>query len=92
MATSTATSSTRRVTQVHALAAKTVRWLLLAVVLLYLASGVGITEFRTVEPLTLGLLTKAVAFRLHDALLAPFIALVVLHVTLGPFVRLLRRL
>jgi hypothetical protein len=92
MATSTATSSSRRLTQVHALAAKTVRWLLLTVVLLYLASGLGITEFRTVEPLTFGLLTKAVAFRLHDALLAPFIALLVLHVTLGPFVRLLRRL
>lgn len=92
MATSTAASSTRRLTQAHVLTAKIVRWLLLTVVLLYLASGLGITEFRTVEPLTFGLLTKAVGFRLHDALLVPFIALLALHVTLGPFVRLLRRL
>ena len=79
-------------TQVYALAAKMVRWLLLVVILLYLASGLGITEFRTVERLTFGFLTKGDAFRLHDALLAPFVALLALHITLGPFVRLLRRL
>lgn len=69
-----------------------VRWLLLAAVSLYLVSGLGITEYRTIQNLTFGLLTKDVAFRLHDALLAPFIALLVLHVGLPPFVRLLRRL
>jgi hypothetical protein len=33
-----------------------VRWLLLAAVALYLVSGLGITEFRTVQHLTFGLL------------------------------------
>jgi hypothetical protein len=69
-----------------------VRWLLLAAVLLYLVTGLGISEFRTVEDLTFGLLTKDIAFRLHDALLAPFIALLVLHVTLPLLMRVLRRL
>ena len=69
-----------------------VRWLLLAAILLYLVSGLGITEFRTLERLTFGLLAKDTAFRLHDALLAPFIALLVLHIGLPPLVRLLRRL
>ena len=68
------------------------RWLLLAAILLYLASGLGISEYRTVQHLTFGLLTKQTAFRLHNALLAPFIALLVLHVGLPPLVRLLRRL
>jgi len=71
---------------------KAVRWLLLAAVSLYLVSGLGIAEYRTIQNLTLGLLTKDVAFRLRDALLGPFIALQVLHVGLPPFVRLLRRL
>jgi len=65
---------------------------LLAAILLYLVSGLGITEFRTVERLTFGLLAKDTAFRLHDALLTPFIALLVLHIGLPPLVRLLRRL
>ena len=68
-----------------------VRWLLLAAILLYLVSGLGITEFRTLERLTFGLLAKDTAFRLHDALLAPFIALLVLHITLPLLMRVLRR-
>lgn len=71
---------------------KAVRWLLLAAVALYLVSGLGITEYRTIEHLTLGLLTKDLAFRLHDALLAPFIALLLLHIGLPPLMRVLRRL
>lgn len=71
---------------------KGVRWLLLAAILLYLVSGLGISEFRTVQHLTFGLLGKDTAFRLHDALLAPFIALLILHIGLPPLVRLLRRL
>ena len=68
------------------------RWLLLAAILLYLVSGLGISEYRTVEHLTFGLMTKPTAFRLHDALLAPFIALLILHVSLPPLRRALRRL
>ena len=92
MATLTRTSSSRREIAVYILLTKAVRWLLLAALLLYLASGLGISEYRTVEHLTFGLLTKQTAFRLHDALLAPFIALLVLHVGLPPLRRALRQL
>jgi cytochrome b subunit of formate dehydrogenase len=83
---------TRREADIYVLLKKVVRWLLLAAVLLYLVTGLGITEFRTVEDLTFGLLTKDIAFHLHDALLVPFIALLILHITLPALMRLLRRL
>jgi hypothetical protein len=57
-----------------------VAWLLLAVTVVYLLSGFGITSQDIVGPLTGGLLGKALAFRLHDVLWLPFIALLVLHV------------
>jgi len=91
-ATSTKTPFSKREVAVYLFLKKAVRWLVLAAILLYLASGLGISEYRTVEHLTFGLLTKDRAFRLHDALLAPFIALLVLHVGLPPLMRLLRRL
>ena len=91
-ATSTNPSFSKREIEIYILLKKAVRWLLLASVALYLVSGLGITHYRTVENLTFGLLTKDVAFRLHDSLLAPFIALLLLHVGLPPLMRLLRRL
>lgn len=57
-----------------------VAWLLLAVTAVYLLSGFGITNQDIVGPLTGGFLGKALAFRLHDVLWLPFIALLVLHV------------
>lgn len=57
-----------------------VAWLLLAVTAVYLISGFGITSQDIVGPLTLGLLGKALAFRLHDLLWLPFITLLVLHI------------
>jgi hypothetical protein len=61
-----------------------VHWSLFVVTLLYLVTGLGITQYQLVESLTLGLLTKNVAFRLHDSLLIPFILLLVLHVIMRP--------
>jgi cytochrome b561 len=61
-----------------------VHWSLLILTLLYLVSGLGITQYRVVEPLTLGLLTKNLAFRIHDDLLIPFFALLCLHILIGP--------
>jgi hypothetical protein len=57
-----------------------VAWLLLAVTVVYLLSGFGISNQEIVGPLTGGLLGKALAFRLHDVLWLPFLALLVLHV------------
>jgi cytochrome b subunit of formate dehydrogenase len=69
----------------RSLVKKTIIWLLAIVIVLYGVSGFGITEFRTVETLTLGLLTKNLAFKIHNNLEIPFIILLLLHVCL-PFV------
>jgi len=57
----------------------TIHWLLIIVVILYLVTGFGITEFRIVETLTFGLLTKISAFKIHNNLIIPFIILLGLH-------------
>ncbi len=62
------------------LARQIVHWLLLAVIVLYLLTGFGITEYRVVEHLTFGLLTKNLAFNIHNNLLIPFIVLLGLHI------------
>jgi dolichol kinase len=67
----------------ESLARQIVHWLLLAVLVLYLITGFGITQYRVVEHLTLGLLTKPLAFKIHDNLLIPFIILMILHIYQG---------
>jgi len=64
------------------IAYRAVHWLLMALVVLFLATGFGISEFRTVERLTLGLLTKQLAFRIHSELWLPLVILLVMHVYL----------
>jgi len=64
----------------YALVRKTVHWLLTVVVILFIITGFGITEFRTVESLTFGLLTKSAAFKIHINLWIPFVILLALHV------------
>jgi cytochrome b subunit of formate dehydrogenase len=64
---------------------RTIQWLLLAVTVLFLITGFGITEFRVVETITLGWLSKSWALRLHDNLWIPLLVLLVLHVCL-PFI------
>jgi thiosulfate reductase cytochrome b subunit len=66
---------------------KVVPWLLLAVLVLYVVSGLGITQYRTVESVTFGLLTKNLSFRIHNDLLYLFLVLLVLHIALPYIVR-----
>ncbi len=61
---------------------KTIHWSLAALVIFYLVTGFGITEFRTVETLTFGLLAKNLAFKIHNILWIPFIILLGLHIFL----------
>jgi hypothetical protein len=61
---------------------KVLAWLLLLMIALYIISGFGITEYRVVETVTYGLLTKSLSFKIHDYLLIPFIVLFILHITL----------
>jgi len=64
-----------------------IHWLLTLLVIVYVVTGFGTTEFRTVEALTLGLLTKNLAFKIHNNLWIPFIILLGLHI----FLSLIRR-
>lgn len=64
----------------HRLARKIVHWLFVAVIVLYGITGYGITQYRVVEPATLGLLTKPWAFKLHDSLVIPFVVLLAVHI------------
>jgi len=58
----------------------TIHWLLTALVILYLITGFGITEYRIVERLTFGLLAKSLAHQIHIILAIPFIILLILHI------------
>jgi cytochrome b subunit of formate dehydrogenase len=66
---------------------RTIFWLLTVVVIIYLLTGFGITQYRIFEPLTFGLLTKNLAHRIHMNLEIPFIILVVLHIWLLPLLK-----
>lgn len=68
-----------------------IHWLLLVMIIVYLISGFGITEYRTVEALTLGLLTKKLSFQIHDYILTPSLILLFLHVFIPLFSRLLQK-
>lgn len=59
---------------------KAIRWLLTIAIILYIVSGYGIIEFRTVERITFGLLSKALAFKIHTILTIPFLILLGLHI------------
>jgi hypothetical protein len=58
--------------------------ILLLLLAIYMVSGLGITEARTVEAVSFGLLTKPVAFQLHNNLLIPFIIFLALHIAYKP--------
>jgi len=71
---------------------RVIRWSLILVTITYILTGFGITEFKTVESLTFGLLDKYWAFKIHMNLEIPFIALLVLHIFLSPALRAYYRL
>jgi len=68
----------------------TIHWLLTVLVIIYLITGFGITEYRIVEPLTFGLLTKSLAQKIHISLEIPFIILLILHIWLLPLLKYFR--
>ena len=59
---------------------KVAHWLLAVVIALYLITGFGITEYRVVESLTFGLLTKSLSFKIHNNLWIPLLALLIFHI------------
>jgi hypothetical protein len=62
---------------------RVIGWLLLSLALLLVITGLGITEFRTVEAVTFGLLPKALSFQLHSLLWIPFLAILACHMLLS---------
>ena len=58
-------------------------WLLFVLALLLVVTGLGITEYRTVEAVTFGLLPKNLAFQLHSLLWIPFIIVLAGHMILS---------
>ena len=60
-----------------------IQYTLLLVLVLYLASGFGITEFRIVEFFTFGALSKTAAFILHNSLIIPLLILLIIHIIQG---------
>jgi uncharacterized membrane protein len=62
-------------------------WLALTLFLFTLLTGYGIAEFRMVTPLTLNLLNKAVAQRLHAYTEVPMVLLLVVHVGIAVWAR-----
>jgi hypothetical protein len=61
---------------------KAIDWVILFVSLLYVLTGLGITQYRIIGALTLGLINKPVSFIIHDNLLVPFIILLTLHISI----------
>jgi Ni,Fe-hydrogenase I cytochrome b subunit len=64
-----------------------IHWLLVAAIVVLLISGLGITEYRIVGELSLGLLGKALAHKIHTmpAFWISFVVLLLLHIFL-PFI------
>jgi hypothetical protein len=62
-------------------------WLGLSLLVITLLTGYGITEFRIIMPLTLNLLNKAVAQRVHAYTEAPMALLLAVHVGIAVWAR-----
>jgi len=70
---------------------KILHWSLLVLAIFYILTGFGITQYRIVEQLTMGLLTKSVSFKIHLDLIIPFIILLALHVSLSSLLKFRRK-
>jgi len=57
-----------------------VHWLLLIFIIIYIISGLGILYFQIIQPLSFGLLSKALSYKIHLYLLIPFAVLLILHI------------
>lgn len=63
-------------------------WFLLVLTIGYLLTGLGITQYRIIESLTGGLLSKNLSFNIHENLLVPFLIFLTLHLLFGPVTRI----
>jgi len=54
--------------------------LLTIIIILFIISGFGITNYHLIETITFGGLSKPISFQLHDNLIIPLIILLILHI------------
>ena len=62
-------------------------WLGLSLLLFTLLTGYGIAEFRIITPLTLNLMNKALAQRLHAYTEVPMMVLLLVHIGVAVWAR-----
>jgi hypothetical protein len=56
--------------------------LLTVVIILFIISGFGITNYQIIQQITAGMLSKPTAFQIHSNLIIPLIVLLVAHLFL----------
>lgn len=54
--------------------------LLTIVTILFILTGIGITNYQLIESLTAGILTKLTSFQIHTNLTIPLIVLLAVHI------------
>ncbi len=54
--------------------------LLTIVTILFIITGIGITDYKLIESLTAGILTKLTSFQIHTNLTIPLIVLLAAHI------------
>jgi cytochrome b subunit of formate dehydrogenase len=59
-----------------------IQWLLLITIVLFIATGFGISQFGIIEPVSLGVLIRRWSLVIHTNLIIPFIILLGLHIYL----------
>ncbi len=57
--------------------------LLTIVIILFILTGVGITNYQLIESLTAGTVTKLTSFQIHTNLTIPLILLLAAHIALS---------
>jgi len=67
---------------------KIIDWTLYAVTIVYLLTGLGITQYRITERLTFGLLSKSLSLNIHENLFVPFLALLSIHLLFRPIIQI----
>ena len=63
-------------------AERAVHWMFAVTTIIFVLSGYGIAEYRMVEAITLGLLSKSLAFQIHLSLGPLFLVLLASHIYL----------
>ncbi|MFC1951276.1 hypothetical protein ACFLXN_02585 [Chloroflexota bacterium] len=59
--------------------------------MLYILTGYGISEFRIIESITFGLLSKPLAFKIHHYLIYPMAGLLTVHIAVPIILRLVHK-